>query len=204
MPKIKKGLSDKESTFVEEYLVDLNATQAAIRAGYRPKSAESRGYKLLHKGIVADAIARAMAKRSRRTGITQDRVLREIARVAFVNPRDVIDFDSGDVRAGAADDDLSAVASCKVKTMDMGDDGHSVEREVKLNDKIKALDMLCRHLGMYPDTKVGAAAAANGTGGRIDTGVVLLPEAQILPNCPPDGAAQEDGADEKEDASHGS
>ena len=73
----------------------------------------------MSKTKVRNAIAREMAARSRRTGITQDRVLRELARVAFVNPSDVINFDTGTVKENAGADDLAAVSSCKVKTMSM-------------------------------------------------------------------------------------
>jgi len=70
-------LTAKQQRFVEEYLIDLNATQAAIRAGYSPESAKEIGCENLTKPNIKAAIDKAMAERSRRTGITQDRVLRE-------------------------------------------------------------------------------------------------------------------------------
>lgn len=179
----KPELTEKQKLFVAEYLVDLNATQAAIRAGYSAKSAEAEGYKLAHKGRVGAEIARAMAARSRRTGITQDRVLREIARVAFVNPDSVIDFGTGELKTDASPDDLACVASCKVKTSSFGEAGESVEREIKMNDKIKALDMLCRHLGMYSDGKGGTAGADADKG---ETGVIQMPAVMDTPNSPED------------------
>ena len=91
-------LTAKQQRFVDEYLIDLNATQAAIRAGYAAENAEQVGYKLVHKSSVSNSISQAMAHRSRRTGITQDRVLRELAKVAFVNANDVIDPDSARTR----------------------------------------------------------------------------------------------------------
>jgi len=185
----KAELTEKQKKFVEEYLVDLNATQAAIRAGYSPKTASDEGYKLVHKGRVASRIAREMAERSRRTGITQDRVLRELARVAFLHPENVIDFDTAEVRPNASVDDLACVNGCKVKTMS-GDNGDMVEREVKLADKVKALDMLCRHLGMYPDKTPGTPS---GSGDAKETGVVLL--SPVLPPepHPPDDEGDADG-----------
>ena len=86
-------LTAKQQRFVEEYLIDLNATQAAIRAGYSPKTANEQGARLLANASVQEAIAKAMAERSRRTGISQDRVIQELARIAFVNPKNIIDFE---------------------------------------------------------------------------------------------------------------
>lgn len=187
--------------FVQEYLIDLNATQAAIRAGYAPRSAGEQGCRLLKKRKIADAVAREMAARSRRTGITQDRVLRELARIAFVDPNNVIDPDTATVRADASEDDRAAIASVKVKTMSMGDDCDVVEHEIKLNDKIKALDLLCRHLGMYPDGKgtINFPLGGGGDGDEKKTGVVLLPATITLPDSPPEGSVTQEGADAKTD-----
>ena len=80
-------LTPKQSTFVAEYLVDLNATQAAIRAGYSEKTANEQGSRLLANVKITDAIADAMANRAERTEITQDRVLRELARLGFSDLR---------------------------------------------------------------------------------------------------------------------
>lgn len=148
-----RNLTDKQQRFVEEYLTDLNATQAAIRAGYKATSKNSFeviGYQLLQKSSVSERIQLAMAERSRRTGINQDRVIRELARIAFVNPQNVINSEDASVRADASEDDLACIQSVKVKTMD-GDKGSSVEREVRLADKMRALELLGKHLGMFKD-----------------------------------------------------
>jgi len=99
-------MTAKQSLFVEEYLADLNATQAAIRAGYSARHASEIGHQLLQKNAVSDAVARALAERSRRTGITQDRILKELARIAFCNPCGVLDPTTNHVRSDAADDTL--------------------------------------------------------------------------------------------------
>lgn len=143
--------------FVEEYLIDLNATQAAIRAGYSPKTAQEQGSRLLSNVMVSNAIARAMADRSKRTGINQDRVLRELARIAFVNPTNVINMDDATINETATDDDVAAILSVKVKTFPT-QNGLGVEREIKMNDKLKALELLGKHLGMLSDRiKIGTA-----------------------------------------------
>ena len=146
-------MTKKQKRFVEEYLVDLNATQAAIRAGYKAGSAQRAseiGSELLQKTPVSDAIAKAMAERSKRTGISQDRVIQELARIAFVNPQNVINPKDASVKADATEDDLACIQSVKVKTTN-GSKGKSIEREVRLNDKMKALELLGKHLGMFKD-----------------------------------------------------
>ncbi|WP_434642736.1 terminase small subunit [Thermoanaerobacterium thermosaccharolyticum] len=144
------ALTLKQKRFIEEYLIDLNATQAAIRAGYSAKNADKIGSQLLGKTRVAAAIKQAMAERSRRTGISQDRVLRELAKVAFVNATDVINMDDATIRGDANREDTAAIASVKVKTIPT-ESGDIVEREVKTYDKIKALELLGKHLGMFND-----------------------------------------------------
>lgn len=139
-------LTAKQKKFVEEYLIDLNATQAAIRAGYSTNNAGKIGHELLEK--TRNEIDKAMAERSRRTGISQDRVLRELAKIAFVNPNDVINFDKATVKSDANEDDLATIASVKIKNIPT-EDGEITEREIKLCDKLKALDLLGKHLGIY-------------------------------------------------------
>ena len=143
-------LTKKQKRFVEEYLIDLNATQAAIRAGYSPKTANEQGSQNLAKLSIQAAIDRAIAERSRRTGINQDRVLLELAKVAFLNPVDVIDMDGATIRGEANRDDTACIASVKVKTIPT-DDGAITEREVKVYDKLKALELLGKHLGRFTD-----------------------------------------------------
>ena len=128
----------------------LNATQAAIRAGYSVKTADKQGYQLLEKTRVAEAISEKMAERSRRTGVNQDRVVMELAKIAFVNAADVIDSDDATIKAGATADDTAAIQSVKVKVIPTKE-GEGVEREIRLNDKLKALELLGKHLGMWND-----------------------------------------------------
>lgn len=143
-------LNKKQQRFVDEYLIDLNATQAAIRAGYSVNSARDIGCENLTKPNIQEAIAKAMAERSKRTGVNQDRVVLELARIAFANARDIINTEDGSVRDDASEDDLACIQSVKVKTMS-GDKGYSEEREVKLHNKMDALEKLGRHLGMWND-----------------------------------------------------
>lgn len=138
-------LTEKQQRFVDEYLIDLNATQAAIRAGYSPDTAQQMGSENLSKPVIKAHIDRAMAERSKRTGINQDRIIRELARIAFVNPADIINADDATIKEDATEDDTAAIQSVKVKTLGEG----KVEREVRMADKIKALELLGKHMGMY-------------------------------------------------------
>ena len=80
--------TEKQRRFVDEYLVDLNATQAAIRAGYSERSASAIGCENLSKPELADAISMAQAERSSRTKVTADDVLRELWRIATTSSSD--------------------------------------------------------------------------------------------------------------------
>ncbi len=145
------ALTTKQKRFCEEYLIDLNATQAAIRAGYKQSDyTDTNANKLLENTSVAETIAKAMAERSKRCGISQDRVVNELAKIAFLNASNLINTEDGTVRADATEDDLACIQSVKVKTSS-SETGYSEEREVKVGDKLKALELLGKHLGMFKD-----------------------------------------------------
>lgn len=138
-------MTKKQKRFAEEYLIDLNATQAAIRAGYSPDTAKEIGCENLTKPNIRACIDREMAERSKRTGVNADRVVQELAKIAFVNAVDVIDTETATVKEDALPEDTAAIQSVKVKTF--GDDG--LEREIKMADKLKALELLGKHMGMF-------------------------------------------------------
>lgn len=139
-------MTKKQKRFVEEYLIDLNATQAAIRAGYKPDNAQQMGSENLSKPVISAAIAKAIAERSKRTGINQDRVLHELARIGFAKITDIIDPDTAKILPEASEDDLACIQSIKIKPGEFG-----TEREVKLYDKKAALIELGKHLGLFKD-----------------------------------------------------
>lgn len=143
-------MTKKQKKFVEEYLIDLNATQAAIRAGYSPDTAGSIGSENLKKPEIRVRIEKAMAERSKRTGINQDRIIEELAKIALLNPKNLINFEEATVKEEATEEDLAAISSIRVKCFPTKD-GEEIEREVKMYDKAKALELLGRHLGMFKD-----------------------------------------------------
>lgn len=140
------SLTPKQQRFVAEYLVDLNGKQAAIRAGYSPKTAEAQAARLLSNVKVQDAVRDAMAKRERRTEVTADRVLRELAAIGFYDIADYAEINGGSVilkaTADIPRDKRAAIAGIKETQSGV---------EVKMADKLKALELIGRHLGMYAD-----------------------------------------------------
>jgi phage terminase small subunit len=156
----ESDLTPKQERFVEEYLVDLNATQAAIRAGYSEDSAKSIGCENLTKPNVQDAIAEARASLSARTGVTQERVIAELAKIGFANMQNYMRTTTdGDpyLDFSALTEEQSAALS-EVTVDDYvdgrGEDARAVKRvKFKLHDKRAALVDLGRHLGAFP-TKV--------------------------------------------------
>lgn len=177
-------MTGRQARFCDEYLLDLNATQAAIRAGYSPRTADTQGPRLLQNVGVRARIDAAMAEQSRRTGVTADRVIRELARVAFVNAPDVINMDEASIRSDATRDDTAAIASVRVKTIP-GNDHDGVEREIKLADKLRALELLGKHTGLFGD-KLSITGA---DGGPIET------ESKVVVYLPSNGREENAGGD---------
>lgn len=143
--------TQKEKKFVQEYLFDLNQTQAAIRAGYSTHTARQIAAELMTKPRIKAAVDKALAERSKRTGINIDRVLLELAKVAFFNLTDAISVDTAMVRGDANREDTAAIASVKVKVTPT-ETGVIVEREVKAYDKLKALEAIGKHLGLFNES----------------------------------------------------
>lgn len=169
------ALTEKQKRFVAEYLVNLNATQAAIKAGYSEKTAEVIGYENLRKPQIAEAIDRAMKDRQQRTEITQDAVLKELARVAFANgadfakvvckevPTTVVDGE-GNIQTVlkrqqfvelAATEELPADKRAAISGIKEGKYGI----EVSSYDKVRALELLGKHLGLF-DGKGGQTSGS--------------------------------------------
>lgn len=156
-PEELEPITPQQQRFVDEYLVDLNATQAAIRAGYSPASAHVQGCQLLKVPKIRARIDLALAERSKRIGINADRVLIELARIALVNPAQVINDQDATLLDSVRSDDTAAIQSIKVKvipqrpTRDNPTPEPIIEREVRFHDKTKALELLGKHLGMFVD-----------------------------------------------------
>jgi len=152
---VGKNLNNKQLRFIEEYLVDLNGTQAAIRAGYSERSARTTSANLMANPAIQAKIQTKKQERAERTDITADRVVLELAKVAFTNMRDVCSWspDSGvTLHDSEKIGDKAHGAVLKVKERyNIDDDGGPTGRtlEIQLHDKLKALEMLGKHLGMW-------------------------------------------------------
>lgn len=152
------ALTPRQEAFVQEYLIDLNATQAAIRAGYSAHSASEIGRQLLEKTGVAEAVARAKAERSARIGLTADRVLQELADVGFAKLDDFAEWgpDRFALRESSAVN-ARAVQSVTIKKTTVTTEDETeitkTEQGIKLHDKISALKLLGQHIGMFPDRR---------------------------------------------------
>ena len=158
----------KHDKFVEEYLIDFNGRQAAIRAGYSVKSATCIASQLLRRPEVAEKIAKGIAERRKHAIITADRVLKEYARIAFADVRRVSRFGPEGVKlrldSSLTDDDAAAIA-------EVSQTGTGRSTRIKLHDKRRALDSIARHLGLFqqqlpaldPKRRHEAAARARET-----------------------------------------
>lgn len=148
-------MTPKQEAFVNEYLVDLNATKAAMRAGYSAKTAASQGERLLRNVEITRALQGARKAREERTQITQDRVLQELARIAFFDIRKLYREDGSLKAINELDDDAAAVLSgVDVTSVSIGDseDASTIAtKKAKIFDKTGALQLAMRHLGMLKD-----------------------------------------------------
>ena len=143
----KKKLSPKQQMFVKEYLIDLNATQAAIRAGYSKKTAGQIGEQNLNKLEIASEIQKSMDKRAAKIEITAEKVLQEIAKLAFANLQDFYE-ENGSLKeiAKLPRDIAVALSSSKVNLTEA-----CAVQEIKLHDKKGSLELLGRHLKLFTD-----------------------------------------------------
>ncbi|EKM6336589.1 TPA: terminase small subunit [Pseudomonas aeruginosa] len=146
------ALTKKQRLFVDEYLLDLNATQAAIRAGYSTRRAAEIGYQLLQRPEVAQAIQAAMAERSKRTEVEADYVIRRLREIDEMDVLDILE-DDGSFRSirdwpKAWRQFLSGIEIAELFE-GRGDDRRiaGVLRKVKWPDKLRNLELLSRHVG---------------------------------------------------------
>ena len=145
-----RPLTPKQERFVQEYLIDLNATQAAIRAGYSPQTARAIGAENLTKPDIQQAITEAQGAMAEKVEVTREEIIKELKRLAFVNmdaysqwgPGGVVLRDSKELTP-----DLTAAVAEVSQTKSKG--GGTIK--LKLHDKKGALELLARYLGMLTD-----------------------------------------------------
>jgi len=148
-------LSPRKQRFVDEYLIDLNAKRAALRAGYSRRS-KTYPTRLLQEPAISEALGKAMRARAERTGITRERVLEEFARIAFADMRGLADWGphgAGIIDAAALSDDAAAAIVCVGEAGERG----KTHLRFKTFDKIKALEALARLLDPHRRLRDGIA-----------------------------------------------
>lgn len=147
-------LTAKQTRFVAEYLIDLNATQAAIRAGYSAHTAQEQGSRLLSKVMVSEAIATGQAQRLNGLDVTAARVKARLALLGFQDIRALFD-EHGNLRPlhTLSDDAAAMIAGVEViiKNAAAGDGITDRVHKVKVVDPVKPLEMLAKHFGLLTE-----------------------------------------------------
>ena len=145
-------LNNKQSEFVNQYLIDFNATQAAKRSGYSEKTCESQGSSLLRNPKVQAAIRLKTMEKEGFFTVKKETVINELALIAFSDLRDVASWGSN--RFDLKDSDTlqrrqsAAVKKVTFKQVD-GEKSSSITMGIELHDKMKALELIGKHLGIF-------------------------------------------------------
>ena len=147
------NLTPKQNRFCEEYVIDWNGTQAAIRAGYSEKTAQEQSSRLLSNVIIQERISELKAEIRERNKLTADKVIDELAKIGFMEITELFD-DNGNIKDPSmlSDKAKAAVSSIKITKRTYGKDENETEEEtteMKLWDKGKALVELGKHLGIF-------------------------------------------------------
>lgn len=145
------ALNPKQQRFVAEYLIDLNATQAAIRAGYSAKTAESQASSLLRNPKVAEVVKARTSQQLAKVGVTAEAVKERLRLIGFQDVRKLFDEQGNLKPIHSLDDDAAVmVAGIEVikKNAAAGDGVIDTVHKVKIVDPVKSLEMLAKHFGL--------------------------------------------------------
>lgn len=138
-------LTEKQKRFAAEYLVDLNATAAAKRAGYSEKTACEQGSRLLANAKVREEIQKRQAKLQGKLECTQERVLEELAAIGFARGTDYAQIGPNGHVCLTPTEELT----CRQRAAVLGIKETQFGVEIKLADKVRALELIGKHLGMF-------------------------------------------------------
>ena len=173
-----RKLPVKRQAFVKEYVLDFNATQAALRAGYSERTAKAQGSRLLTYADVQAAIQEATAARFRKNEATAERVIEEYRRIAFADTTNAIYIKGGHVYVTDTDQ-LTDEQKAAIAEISETKDGI----KVKFHSKQAALDALAKHLGLFTEAGMGLNLNLN----------MPPPQISIEPVHPPQHAEALDG-----------
>jgi phage terminase small subunit len=160
-----KSLTARQRRFCEEYIIDLNATQAAIRAGFSAKTARCQASKLFANVAIEKYVADLRAKQQKRTEIDADAVLKELATLGFSKITNVLELD----KYGASfKEELSEEAQRSIESISVSKTSVETDRgvssnerlQVKMHSKISALKVLGQHLGIFNDLNAARTTLA--------------------------------------------
>lgn len=159
------NLSDKHRAFCEEYIIDFHVARACERLGFTTQN----GYQILNTPEAQEYIQFLQSEKLARNKITADRVLQEIARIAFADPRKLVQVDSDGKMQITATDELSPDDAAAIAGIERTKSGV----RIKVNSKLDALQLLGRHLALFtdvqdqrvtftqmPEVKIGAPGSA--------------------------------------------
>lgn len=153
----KKKLTPKQELFCKEYIIDLNATRAAIASGYSKKTANRIGPENLSKLVIQEYIKELNKKREQRTEITGDMVIKELAKLAFSDVQNLYNEDGGLKSVPELSPEAAATISSFKATREYqgkdeeGNAEYATIEEYKRYDKTKSLELLGRHFGLFND-----------------------------------------------------
>lgn len=147
-------LTARQWRFITEYLVDLNGTQAAIRAGYSPKTANEQAARLLAKASISDEVAKHCDRRAAKIGLTAERVLGELEKIVFSDTRNLYKPDGSLKKPSEWDDNTAAMVAGVKVTEEFSGKGEERElvgytKEVRQWDKLSAIEKAMKHLGLF-------------------------------------------------------
>lgn len=174
-----RSISPKQARFVAEYLIDLNASKAAIRAGYSPKTAGSQAFDLLKKPEIAAEVERQRQIHAENTGLSVERVLKEAMRLAFFDIRKLVDASGNPLPLNKLDDDTAAaIQGLDVASVGNMEVGIGQVLKYKIADKNSAIERLFKHLGLFErdnkqnnpgDAMAAFVAELSARGSRLPT-----------------------------------
>lgn len=143
-------MNKRQRVFAQEYLKDLNGSQAAIRAGYSPRGSEVTASKLLIIPKVAELVKKGMEARAKRTEITQDWVINRLRQIAGTDMSDIADWNQSGISFKESSS-LSEGARVSIQQIEQVMNEYGGTIKIKQYDKIRALELLGKHLGMFTE-----------------------------------------------------